>query len=785
MSQPRTTLTEIIRSTLSFLRIDSLLQYLNTFTPADLGDNNIPNYGSVKTYVDSKYDASAPYRISIPAGSAIPFIIDMSTYTDVNASVIPQVAIPVDTVTDTLVEDIKVQKVWTGSGKTVLSQLIVYGYPQDADATKTQYDLVLIVPKLIQKYVSDTTTQAFQGNPYAFTGVYIDKNSGLTISNAGFKVTDYLPITGIDDIFLSDTYITPGSTGAAPVYFYDVNKSPISPVITGSGHITNLRVSANDIPAGSKYFRTTVQVAINNVHIEGVSLASISETLNLAARISNKFFDAAGAISSNTVVNQAIISVVGYDLVTAADPTQSEYLTFYGIGKQFAFSPTQKRDYLAFRLGGPSLNYELDSVEWGTFYLENQTAPTGIQTYTFTRSSGVLVASVTIDWDKIPSGFRYVETTSAPANSKVLRYTYTKTLPFAIKRSNGIIPDVDLNQYYNTAVTASFANGGSSVPLGLADVSSFYAMWDALLTTATAAYCTKTLITDQVFSTSGLLSIYAYTFDPPLSAASDPTEPNPIYKPTILLILNTHGYEKTGAICIYELMNEVVTNWQSDPFLEYLRWNAKIVVIPSANPSGWNANSGQGSRKNDNGTDLNRNWPVGWFLNPDPTSSTYGGPSPLSEVESSSIKAYIDANLDNQFIGLDFHNFAAASDPDPKNYYTAWFEASTDFMCDCGYAMARCTTRNFRNKTTWLPADVDWLAARTNDTMKTGGQGKTAAYLDRQGYYAGTFEVCQGFRFNPSFQYHDADAIRFGVESQGNLLRLIIRNASIDYNEKF
>lgn len=501
------------------------------------------------------------------------------------------------------------------------------------------------------------------------------------------------------------------------------------------------------------------------------------------AAVFNNFFESPSDPAQSQPVGSAIISMQWYDVA------DTEYIVFYGLGKQYTFATTPSlilRDYLGFRLGGPSLNAALNPVEWsGSATQDNQTAPAGIKTYTFNRANGALIGKVVIDWDRIPTGYRLVQTTSASANTKVLRYTFLKTtVSNTIKRTNAVIPDVDLDKYYDTAVTASYANGGSSVPLGLANVNSFYAMWDALQVVATSAYCTRSLITNAagaVGGTPGTLNIFAYTFTPPLSDLSDPSEANPVYRPTVLLILNTHGYEKTGALCIYELMNQVVTNWTSDPFLTYLRWNANIVVIPSANPSGWNALSGQGTRQNANGVDLNRNWPVGWFLNPDPTSSTYGGPSALSEIESQTIKAFVDT-LPNGFIGLDFHNFAAAPDADPKNYYTAWFEASTKFMCDIGYAMARATTRNFRPKTPYLPADVNWLAARTNVGSPAG---KTAAYLDSINWYAGTFEVCQGFRFNPGFQYHDADAIRFGVESQGNLIRLIIRNASIDFNEKF
>jgi hypothetical protein len=493
--------------------------------------------------------------------------------------------------------------------------------------------------------------------------------------------------------------------------------------------------------------------------------------------INNKFFEP-GTVSLAESINNALLSMEWYDIL------DTEFISFYGIGKQYQFNSTEKRDYMGFRLGAtttPVVNTELGPVEWGgSFYQANAEVPTGIKTYTFRRTNGALLGKVTINWDLIATGYRLIQTTSAASNDKVLRYTFKASATTAMKRTNAIIADIELDKYYDTLTTADYSNAsGTSVPVGLGNVSNFYALWDAFVS-ANPGYATRTLLTDQVPTETTPLSMYAYTFDPPITRNDDTTVSNPVFKPTIFINTAMHGFEKTGALCNYELIKQMLTNWQSDPFLEYLRWNVKIIVIPSANPWGWNTGGGTGARKNYRGVDLNRNFPVGWAAAGVPTDPTYPGPSALSEVESQAIYTFTNS-IQGGFIGLDFHNFHGSVQEDPKNYNTAWLEAASNFMIDIGYATSRVTTRKFRTKTETLPTDPNWLAMTTSLGL---GAGKLSAHLNNINMYSGTFEVAQNFRFAEGFKPHDANAIKFGTESWGNFLRLAIKNALLDYNIK-
>lgn len=90
---------------------------------------------------------------------------------------------------------------------------------------------------------------------------------------------------------------------------------------------------------------------------------------------------------------------------------------------------------------------------------------------------------------------------------------------------------------------------------------------------------------------------------------------------TILIFGGIHGDERSAG----EVAMRLERRWRVEPSrLD----GARVILIPIVNPDGWE----RSTRKNANGVDLNRNFPDGWVAS-DSSSSTHGGPEPLSESE--------------------------------------------------------------------------------------------------------------------------------------------------------
>ena len=85
---------------------------------------------------------------------------------------------------------------------------------------------------------------------------------------------------------------------------------------------------------------------------------------------------------------------------------------------------------------------------------------------------------------------------------------------------------------------------------------------------------------------------------------------------TLLVIGTVHGDEPGGKLVVDELLSEAVPA------------DTEIWVLRDANPDG----AELVTRRNANGVDLNRNFPVNWLAS-DPAARTYSGPSPASEPE--------------------------------------------------------------------------------------------------------------------------------------------------------
>lgn len=171
---------------------------------------------------------------------------------------------------------------------------------------------------------------------------------------------------------------------------------------------------------------------------------------------------------------------------------------------------------------------------------------------------------------------------------------------------------------------------------------------------------------------SGQYSIYQYHLKPQ-NVKSDELRQS---LPKIVIVCGLHGEEVSSIYSLYHLVEQICLNWKSDSLLEYLRWNVEIVMIPIANPYGFNHRTleNRWGRQNVNGVDINRNFSEGWRLGTI-GEPTYGGTEPFSEVEARYVKEMIDANKDAIYF-CDYHTNGTSGD----DYKTLmWHTINNDF----------------------------------------------------------------------------------------------------------
>lgn len=627
-------------------------------------------------------------------------------------------------------------------------------------------------------------------------------SSGWSI-NSNWRRLDYQDIAGV-------------TTGILNGYTYNFNINTVTRKLEYTGNaaviwrgnrysITNNQII--DFPTGTQFFTLSISssgtltlarqhipadtpvtnivfagiyLSVTNVNVEGLQKEHVSvdgiplvEDLSLGV---NKFiseFRSAATVADKKIINNAILDVKWYNVPA------SGFRSFYAIGKNYAYNSSTSRTYLGFYLNDGGASYAVAPLGWSLQYIDNAAEGTfvGTKSYKLARvGQQTVVGEIVINWDAVKAGTRAIESTSGASNSKFGAWTFVEnsSTDNTLYKSAIVFDESALMKYYDTEVNKDYSTS-TSIPLGLANVNDFYALFDALMALDTTYITKKTIATDV--GGSGL-NMYAYEFTPTKSNDGGPN--NLLTNPKIFITLATHGTEKTGAVCCYEFLNQVVTNWKSNDFLSFVRHNISFVIVPSHNPTGWNASSGTGTRKNYNGVDLNRNYPIGWTLVSDPADATYGGTAPFSEVESQAIRDLL-ATYDSPFIGIDFHNFFGVDGNPIESYGLTWNEASSTFVNQVGQALSRAVTPVIQQKNPDTPQGDNFQVGSTS--IVTGG-GRAAAYMQSLGYYSSTFEVAQYFRYSTGYKANDSNAIRFGTEIFGNYLRLMILHCSRDWNNK-
>jgi hypothetical protein len=140
-------------------------------------------------------------------------------------------------------------------------------------------------------------------------------------------------------------------------------------------------------------------------------------------------------------------------------------------------------------------------------------------------------------------------------------------------------------------------------------------------------------------------------------------------EPTFLMVSCHHCREIVTPVLALYAIDELTSNYDSDPDIKDLVDEYEIWISPVWNPDGyeyvfnvdnmWRKNRRYFSEFGTYGVDLNRNYPFGWYSqcsgSNDPSSITYKGPSPASEAETQTMMAFSD---DQHFTKvLDYHSY--------------------------------------------------------------------------------------------------------------------------------
>lgn len=314
--------------------------------------------------------------------------------------------------------------------------------------------------------------------------------------------------------------------------------------------------------------------------------------------------------------------------------------------------------------------------------------------------------------------------------------------------------DVAGDLFYST--DDDFADVAGFNTLSTADV---HALWDALASDY-PDYIAKTDLGDDAFGNP----IALYSLSPPR-----PVTPfNDLLRPKIFLISGIHGGEDVSGFGTYVLANRLCNAWSSSEALEMLRFNVELLVIPVANPSGWNART----RKNGNGVDLNRNFPDGW-VESDPADVTYGGPSPLSELEAQYISQVMQENPDIDMF-CDFHNFGAGGGIGGSGNSFVWVSSVPGrYVPHLAQIMMQRLTRKWRTEYDWIPDDPAWFAGYAS--VSTGGMAKMHALETYGVELSTTFEVCNVWGLQPGTPMYSPEQKRSTIEALVNWLVLNVK----------
>lgn len=309
----------------------------------------------------------------------------------------------------------------------------------------------------------------------------------------------------------------------------------------------------------------------------------------------------------------------------------------------------------------------------------------------------------------------------------------------------------DLPGVYTAPEMPSYQAGQ---PIFLSNLKSadVYAWYDDLVDDH-SDYITKTHLGDDDTG----LPIYEYRFSP-----LRPTVTNG--SPDTVRVLMDAGIhpEPLSPIYLYHVMDQIANHWDSSPLLEALRFGVEFSIVPVVCP--WALDNR--SRRNSNGVDINRNFPVGWKHVPAPDVYS-GGPYPLSEPETQYIYALMQ-DFKPQ-IYSNGHTFGTVA-----TGRGVWCAVGNDHN---GWFLDLGTSAGSRMLRKWV-RDYSWVSNPETFVDVSGGfpvVGSATRAASSLGALSYDIEVNQRLPDVSDSTAGDPRALRIAVEWSINLLVMILR----------
>lgn len=327
----------------------------------------------------------------------------------------------------------------------------------------------------------------------------------------------------------------------------------------------------------------------------------------------------------------------------------------------------------------------------------------------------------------------------------------------ADKRINPIMIDTPVEGLYQTDNTYDDLPNFREIKS-----SEVYGLWDDLMSSF-PEYISKQPLGNDAFGNA--IALYR------LSPTRPVTFGEPYRIPKILLTSGIHGGEDVSGMVTYCLVEALCNKWREDPLLEALRFNVEFLIIPVTNPSGWDART----RKNGNGVDLNRNYPYKWTAG-DPTSVSYGGTTPLSELETQYVDQVLDENRDIDAF-YDVHNYGRDGASGGSGESFIWLSLTPGkIKGNLSRQLIQKLTRLWKGRYSWLPDDESWFAGySTGSSDGLGPYTGSHAYIQYGIELSGTFEVCNVWKLQPEGSFYSPEQKQAAVETFINWMLLNVQ----------
>lgn len=129
--------------------------------------------------------------------------------------------------------------------------------------------------------------------------------------------------------------------------------------------------------------------------------------------------------------------------------------------------------------------------------------------------------------------------------------------------------------------------------------------------------------------------------------------------PKVLIVSAHHGMEKASVYGLYYFIKDLMTKYNENEVLSYIRNNVVLKIIPILNPSGFNING----YVNGNGVNINRNYGTSGFTSSQSAevgNNQYGGVEPFDQEETKCVRDLIQNNLD-ALVYIDYHTNGSSS----------------------------------------------------------------------------------------------------------------------------